>query len=137
MSGRGAGGISPRRIGAMARKEVRHILRDWQTLIIVLVMPVVMMFLYGYALNSDARDLPVAVEDPSPTPETRALAAKLDAGLLFEVTTRAAAVPDPAALFRAEGIRALVRLPPGFARDLRRPGGARVQVLVDGSDPNV
>lgn len=121
----------------MARKEVRHILRDWQTLIIVLVMPVVMMFLYGYALNSDARNLPVAVEDPSPTPETRALAAKLDAGLLFEVTTRAAAAPDPAALFRAEGIRALVRLPPGFARDLRRPGGARVQVLVDGSDPNV
>lgn len=125
------------RLGAITRKEIRHILRDWQTLVIVLVMPVMMMFLYGYALNADARDLPVAVEMPSPSPEARLAAAKLDAGLLFRVEAELPAAPDPAEVFRLRGIRALFRFPPGFSADLRRPGGARVQVLVDGSDPNV
>lgn len=129
--------LSLRRLGAIARKEVRHIVRDWQTLVIVLLMPVMMMFLYGYALNSDIRDLPVGVEAPAPAPETRQVARKLDAGLLFEVAAEAQAVADPAELFREAGIRALFRFPAGFARDLQRPGGARVQVLVDGSDPNV
>ncbi len=129
--------MSAGRLAAISRKEVRHILRDWQTLVIVLIMPVMMMFLYGYALNADVRDLPVAVEAPSPSPEARQIAAKLDAGLLFEVEARAQALSDPAELFRAEGVRALFRFPAGFARDLRRPGGARVQVLVDGSDPTV
>lgn len=129
--------ISPTRLAAISRKEVRHILRDWQTLIIVLIMPVMMMFLYGYALNADARDLPVAVEAPSPAPETRQIIGKLDAGLLFKVEVEAAATPDPGEVFRTHGVRALFRFPAGFARDLRRPGGARVQVLVDGADPNV
>lgn len=129
--------ISIKRLIAISRKEVRHILRDWQTLVIVLVMPVMMMFLYGYALNADSRDLPVAVEVPSPTPETREVIAKLDAGLLFRVAVVTPATSDPAEIFRMHRVRALFRFPPSFARDLRRPGGARVQVLVDGSDPNV
>lgn len=129
--------FSPARSAAIAKKEVRHILRDWQTLVIVLVMPVMMMFLYGYALNADARNLPVAVEMPSPSPETRAIAAKINAGLLFQVEVQTAAVADPADIFRVHGVRALFRLPPDFARNLRRPGGAKAQVLVDGSDPNV
>lgn len=129
--------MSPRRLFAISRKEVRHILRDWQTLVIILVMPVMMMFLYGYALNADSRDLPVAVEMPYPTPEAREVAAKLDAGLLFQVVAATPAAVEPAALFREHGVRALFRIPSTFARDLHRTGGARVQVLVDGSDPNV
>lgn len=129
--------LSLARVAALSRKEVRHILRDWQTLIIVLVMPVMMMFLYGYALNADARDLPIAVEVPSPSPEVSAITGKLDAGLLFEVESISPALVDPAEVFRSQGIRALVRFPAGFAADLRRPGGATAQVLVDGSDPNV
>jgi ABC-2 type transport system permease protein len=125
------------RLAAITRKEVRHILRDWQTLVIVLVMPVMMMFLYGYALNADSRNLPVAVEMPTPTPESRLVAGKLDAGLLFRVEATFTSAPDPAEVFRLHGVRALFRFPPGFSGDLRRPGGARVQVLVDGSDPNV
>lgn len=129
--------ISHERIAALARKEVRHILRDWQTLVIVLIMPVLMMFLYGYALNADARNLPIAVETPSSSSEATAIIGKLDAGLLFEVAAVSPALAEPADLFRQEGVRALVRFPAGFAADLRRPGGTTVQVLVDGSDPNV
>jgi ABC-2 type transport system permease protein len=129
--------ISRARMLTISRKEVRHIFRDWQTLVVVLIMPVMMMFLYGYALNADAREIPVMIEMPSPAPETRAVADKIDASSLFSVRGTVAAAADPSELFRLHGIKALFRFPPGFARDVRRPGGARVQVLVDGSDPNL
>lgn len=129
--------ISRARIMTIARKETRHIFRDWQTLGVVLVMPVMMMFLYGYALNADAKDIPCLVEIPSPGPETRGIAARIDASPLFAVIGAVPAAGEPAELFRMHKVKAVFRFPPGFARDLRRPGGARVQVLVDGSDPNL
>lgn len=129
--------MSGARLMAIARKETRHIFRDWQTLGVVLVMPVMMMFLYGYALNADAKEIPVLVEMPSPGPETRGIAARIDASPLFAVAGTVAASGEPAELFRLHGAKAVFRFPPGFARDLRRPGGARVQALIDGSDPNL
>jgi ABC-2 type transport system permease protein len=129
--------MNPRRLASISRKEFHHILRDYQTLMVVLAMPVMMMFLYGYALNADARDIRVAVEMPSPTPEARAVVEKLDAGTLFEVEAVVPAALDPVEVFKLYGVRALFRFPAGFGRDLRRPGGARMQVLIDGSDPNV
>lgn len=129
--------MNRKRLLTISLKEIRHILRDWQTLAVVLVMPVMMMFLYGYALNADAKDIAVMIELPSPTPEGRAVADKIDASQLFKVVGVVSAADDPAELFKLHGIHALFRFPPGFSRDLRRPGGARVQVLVDGSDPNL
>ncbi len=129
--------IARGRLISIARKEMRHIFRDWQTLVVVLVMPVMMMFLYGYALNADAKEIPVLIEMPSPDPETRAVADKIDASQLFAVRGVVATAADPAELFKLHNIKALIRFPPGFARDLRRPGGTRVQVLIDGSDPNL
>lgn len=129
--------MSGARIRTISRKEILHILRDWQTLVVVLVMPVMMMFLYGYALNADAKEIPVMVEMPSPTPDAKAVADKIDASQLFLVKGIVNAAPDPTELFKLYRIKALFRFPPGFSRDLRRPGGTRVQVLIDGSDPNL
>ena len=42
------------RVGAIAIKEFRHITRDWQTLMIILLLPVIMMFMFGYALKAEA-----------------------------------------------------------------------------------
>lgn len=130
-------GSSLRRTVSVARKEGRHILRDPQTLAIVLLMPVVMMFLYGYALDSEITEVPIAVEDPAPTTVSRSIAAMLDASTLFAVTGRPVAVADPRAYFRNTRVKAIVRLKPDFGRALE--SGAeppRVQVLIDGSDPN-
>jgi ABC-2 type transport system permease protein len=129
--------MSGKRIRTIALKEVRHILRDWQTLVVVLVMPVMMMFLYGYALNADAKDIETLIEMPDPAPEARAIADEINASELFKVKGIVDASLDPAELFKLYGVKAVFRFPPGFSRDLRRPGGARVQVLIDGSDPNL
>ena len=125
------------RLLAIMRKEVWHILRDWQTLIIVLAMPVFMMFLFGYALDVNMRDVPVLVEDPSPSPESRAIARAIDESELFKVLETIGACGNIEELFRARRIKAVFRMPPDFASRLRRAGSPPViQVLIDGSDQN-
>jgi ABC-2 type transport system permease protein len=51
------------KISYMARKEVRHILRDSKSLIIAILMPILMTLLYGYAINLDTKNIKLAVLD--------------------------------------------------------------------------
>ena len=128
---------SLRRILVAGHKEFLHIIRDPQTLAIVILMPVIMMFLYGYALNSDIHNAQLLVEAPVPSAASRALTSRLDASTFFSVPGSIPASADPLQPFRSGQARALLRLPPDFEASLRRPGGAALQVIVDGSDPSV
>lgn len=125
------------RILAVARKEMRHIIRDPQTLSIILIMPVMMMFLYGYALNSDVRNLRFWVEDADASPASRDLIRRLDAGTFLQAAGISSSLDDPRETFRQTRVRAILRIPAGFGRDLHRASGAKLQWLIDGSDPNV
>lgn len=127
-----------KRIRAIATKEIRHIMRDWQTLMIILLMPIIMMFMFGYALTMDLMEVPVLIVAPRPGREIDRIAASIDATILFHVAGSVSASADPAELFKKHHVRAIFRFPPQFASDLRSGrGGAPVQVLIDGSDPNV
>ena len=127
-----------KRIYAIIVKEFRHIVRDWQTLMIILAMPVVMMFLYGYALTMDLKELPVIIIDPSMSHEVRTIAGDIDGSTLFSVLGIVQTNVQPAELLKKHHAKLVVRFPVSFAQDLRRGGhGADVQVLIDGSDPNV
>ncbi len=129
--------LGMKRILVVTHKEIRHILRDPQTLAIILIMPVMMMFLYGYALNSDVKDLRILVEDGDQSPASRSLIARLDATTFLAVDGTEAAIPDPREAFKQSRVRAILRIPAGYGRDLHRQGGAHLQMLIDGSDPNV
>ncbi len=127
-----------KRIYAIVIKEFRHIMRDWQTLMIILAMPVLMMFLYGYALTMDLKEVPVIVEDPSWSNEVRTIAGDIDGSTLFSVLGIVQTNEQPDELMKKYHAKVIVRFPVSFAKDLRRGGkGADVQVLIDGSDPNV
>ena len=127
-----------RRVRALIRKEIWHILRDWQTLLIVLAMPVFMMFLYGYALDVNINDVEVMVEDPSPSPESRELIRAIDQSSLFKVTGVVKSVANPGEIFKKYHVKALFRFSSDFSAALRRSGSpASVQVLIDGSDQNL
>jgi ABC-2 type transport system permease protein len=126
------------RILAVIRKEIWHILRDVQTLAIVIAMPVVMMFLYGYALTLDIKELPVVIQDPSASVESRRVARAIDGTTIFRVIDYAPCTIDVEALFKARYVKAVFRFSPDFGRDLRNGGSpAPIQVFIDGSDPNV
>jgi ABC-2 type transport system permease protein len=128
---------SIKRIAAIIKKESRHILRDPQTLFIVLMMPVIMMFIYGYALKADFREMRVAVVDPCQSADTRHIISSIDATTLFSVVLVTTDGSDVEALFKTNRIKGLVRFPADFSSALRRKGAApEVQVLADGSDGN-
>jgi ABC-2 type transport system permease protein len=124
------------RIPPLARKELRHILRDPRSLWIVFMLPNVMMFLFGYAIDLDLTDIRVGVCDLSATPQSRALVDAIDASSYFTVAARCEDPGETSRLFERRVIRAGVIVPRDFARTLERERRATVGLVVDGSDAN-
>lgn len=128
-------GLSLGRLWAVARKEALHVLRDPRSLLMALGLPVLLLFLFGYALTLDVDRVPLAVWDQSGTPESRELTARFTGSRYFaRVDTREGYEGIEAALDRREILAALV-IPHDFAKiTAGRP--ADVQFLLDGSDSN-
>ncbi|HET9595820.1 MAG TPA: ABC transporter permease [Anaeromyxobacteraceae bacterium] len=121
------------RVLAIAGKEVLHIQRDPRTLVLALVMPVVMLLLFGFGISFDLDRIPIAVADGDRTPASRALVRAFTASREFEAV--ADVLPDEAeALFRRGAVTAALVVRPGYARDLLRGERARAALLVDGAD---
>jgi ABC-2 type transport system permease protein len=121
---------------AVAHKELRQIRRDRQTLLVMAFVPVFFLLLYGYALNFDIRDVPLAVDDRDRTPESRALVAAFVSSGYFDLV---AAVRDPDEAERRldlNDVRAVLVIPEGFSRDVRTGVTSPVQVLVNGDNAN-
>jgi ABC-2 type transport system permease protein len=124
------------RIPPLARKEFKHILRDPRSLWIIFMLPNVMMFLFGYAINLDLKDVRLGVCDLSRTPQSRALVEAIDASSYFSVAARCEDPAETNRLFERRVIRAGVIIPRDFARALEREGRAAVGIIIDGSDAN-
>lgn len=130
--GHAASGGFWRRLRALTIKEFHQLLRDRSNLAIGILLPVMLILLFGYGLSLDIRNAPVAVviEDGSPT--ARDVLAGLNGSDYIRpsyVTTMAEAEQ----LMRARRVDAIVRVPGDFSRRLAR-GDARVQLLLHGSD---
>lgn len=117
-------------------KELHHILRDRQTLIILLLMPLVQVVLFGFALRSDVRDVRLAIVDPSPDYATLALRDRLVAGRRFKIIDVARTMSAVEPLFRQGKADVIMAFEPDFAAHLQSDGPAKVMLVVDASDPN-
>jgi ABC-2 type transport system permease protein len=121
---------------AFVVKEFHHILRDRQTLTILLMMPLVQVILFGYALRSDVRDIRLAVVDPTPDHATIELQSRLISTNRFRIvaTSKTPDVIEP--LFRRGHADVALVFESDFASHLRGTEPARVLIAVDASDPN-
>ena len=118
------------------RKETLHLLRDRQTLAILLLFPVVQVLIFGFAVRTDVRDIAIAIVDPTPDVATRELRERIAASDRFHVV---AVAPSTAGLelgFRRGTVRQALVLPTDVERRLGRGDSLSVQLLTDGSDPN-
>ncbi len=122
---------------AIFRKEMIQIFRDPQSLIIVLVMPLLMLFLYGYAINLDMKRIDIAIIDESRTPESRSLVAHVTAADFFHVTARDIPTTSIGELFNARTARCVLIIPGDYASGLAAGVDPQVQLVIDASDPNV
>jgi len=129
-------GRRPGALGAFVRKELRHILRDRQTLAILLLLPLVQVVLFGFALRTDVRDVRVAFVEPAPDAATTALRARFAGSGRFRVVAVAPTTASVEPLFRRGEVDVAVVLEPGLADRLARGTPARLLLLTDASDPN-
>jgi ABC-2 type transport system permease protein len=124
-----------RRLMSIVRKEFFHILRDPRTLGVLFLMPVMMVLLYGFALNMDIDNLALAVDDRDNSPESRAFLRAFTGSSYFRVKSMPLNVPAVNELFSRREARAALIIPKDFGEDMRLGPKADAQLLVDGSDP--
>jgi ABC-2 type transport system permease protein len=127
--------FNARRIGALVRKEAKQMLRDPSSIAIGIVMPVLLILLFGYGLSLDVTRAPVAVVLEDPSPAATELAAGFQLSSYFEpgLLTSMARAQE---LMLARKVDGIIRIRPDFARNLTAGGGAEVQILVHGVDAN-
>ncbi|HEU4904485.1 MAG TPA: ABC transporter permease, partial [Flavisolibacter sp.] len=119
------------------KKEFMHILRDRQTLLILLGMPVALIMIFGFALTTEVKNSKFAVLDFSKDISTRALINELDASRYFDLVAELHTEQDIETMFHTGKAKVVIVFPPGFAGDLQHVNKASVQIIADASDPNV
>jgi len=122
------------RLISIIRKEFIQILRDPRTLIIILIIPILQLFLLGYAATTDVRNIPLAVFDQSHSPESRALLDAYRAADYFRVAYVVGSEEELRALIESGDVRAGLIIPPDYSQR-RAEGNAQVAFILDGSDP--
>jgi ABC-2 type transport system permease protein len=121
---------------AVAKKEIIQILRDSRSLIIVLIMPVILVLLFGYGVSLDLKHLPVYVYDRDGTQQSQDLLKRFQASSYFDIVR---VVNDYPAVVRAldDGQAKMgIVIPWNFSQNLRNGGPVQIQALVDATDDN-
>ena len=123
-----------RRFSALLRKEVRQMLRDRSTLAVGLMLPAVLILLFGYGLSFDVKNAPVAVVLEDSSPSAREVLAGLE-GSSYLAPVWTTSMVEAERRMRDGEVRAIVRVPADFSRRLAA-GQAQVQLLLNGVDSN-
>jgi len=124
------------RLLAIARKEFIHVLRDWRSLALAIAIPMLLISLFGYALNLDVDNVPTVVWDQSHTPESRELLSLLDGSPYFKLESYHDNYRElQLALDTGKALIAVV-IPSDFAGAVQANKPASVQLIADGSDAN-
>ena len=125
------------RLLAIVRKELLQLRRDRITFGMVVGIPIGQILLFGYAINTDVRNLEAAVADASRTHLSSQLSSELGRTQVLDIRHRVSSPAELEALLRAGTISVGIWIPPDFDRraiDKRRPAA---QLLVDGADPTI
>ena len=125
------------RLMAVTRKEVRQLRRDRLTFAMIFGMPLMQILLFGYAINTDVRNLKTAVADEANTHLSREFVAQIGESQVADIIKRVGSVADLEALLRSGDISIGVAIPPDFDRRVIDNNRSAIQLLVDGSDPTV
>ncbi|MCC6915703.1 ABC transporter permease [Nitrosomonas sp.] len=120
---------------ALVRKESLQAMRDPSTLLIALVLPLILLFLFAYAVSLDVRHVRIGVVLESPGATARTLAEAFSGTLYLEVTYAHDRREIAEKLVSGE-LRGYVVIPQDFERHFAKTGQPLVQIITDGSQPN-
>lgn len=125
------------RVLVIAWKELLQLRRDRLTLAMMLALPIVQLLLFGYAINNDVRHLPMVVLDHDHSARSRDLARSLQATGFYDVKGDVHDYDEIERALRSGEARLALVVPVGYASDLVAGRTTRVQIVVDGSDPQI
>jgi len=123
-----------RRIRALVWKETHQVLRDPSSIAIGVILPLILILLFGYGLSLDVRNVPIAVVVEQPAPEAMELVAGLQLSPYFKPRLLQA-MPQAQRLLLAHAVDGILRIPADFSRHVSA-GDAQVQLIVHGGDAN-
>lgn len=125
------------RLLTITEKEFIHIKRDKASLIIALLMPIMMLLLFGFAVNTDVNNVNLVVYDGSKTLESRDLISKFTNSYYFKLYGAMDSAKEVEEYISMGRAKAGLIIPSNYTKNLRRNSQPEVQVLVDGSDPTI
>ena len=125
-----------KRFWAIFKKELRQIKRDPLSLGVLVLVPALLVVMYGYALSFDVKHIRVAVLDECRTPESRQLLDALFGNPYFDPAGGLTRRAEADTILAGGKARAVLIIPHEYAENLARGAVARVQVLIDGADGN-
>src|SRR5215813_11090616 len=124
------------RIFVIVRKEFRQTLREPRMRVLLIVPPILQLIIFGFAVNLDVDHVRIAWMDADRTPQSRELRERFEASGRFDVVALPKDEAEVQALLDHGDVQSVVRVLPGFARDLARGRTADVQILIDGTNSN-
>jgi len=125
-----------KRLLAFIRKEFYHVFRDKRTLLILFGLPVAQILLFGFALSSEVKNIGIAIQDNSHDIHSEKITRKIQSSDYFHVENPILDYKDVENRFKDGSIKCAVIFPLNFGSEMQRPGGAKIQVIADASDPN-
>ncbi|HSQ67981.1 MAG TPA: ABC transporter permease [Polyangiaceae bacterium] len=121
----------------IAWKELLQLRRDRLTLAMMSALPIIQLLLFGYAINTDVRHIPTVFYDQDESAESRDLQQSLLATGFYDDAGHVRSYADVERALRSSEARVALVVPPHYASDLARGRSAQVQLVVDGSDPQI
>ncbi|MBC7173499.1 MAG: ABC transporter permease [Polyangiaceae bacterium] len=119
----------------MAWKEFVQVKRDGITLLMMGGLPVLQLLFFGYAINTDVRNIPTVIYDQDGSVESRDLVRRLEATGFYRILAHVRSYDEISRALVSNVARVALVVPVGFGSELRSGGGAQAQLVVDGSDP--
>jgi ABC-2 type transport system permease protein len=125
------------RLRSLVRKEFIQIIRDPRTLVIMFIMPIIMLFLLGYAATNDVRNIPAAIFDQDRSAAARELINAYRAADYFRFDFDVSSPEELQWLIDSGQARAGLIIPPDYGQRLTHGEQAQVAFVLDGSDPTI
>ncbi|MEO8029758.1 MAG: ABC transporter permease [Gemmatimonadota bacterium] len=120
----------------LLRKECLHILRDRRTLVVLVMLPIVQVILFGFAIRTDVQDIKLVFVEPSPDAVTQAIRNRFAGNSVFEVVGTARDVPEVDRMMAAGSAQVAVIFESGLAGRLAGGLPGRIQIVADAAEPN-
>ena len=124
-----------RRFNALFLKETLQIIRDPSSILIAVVLPLILLFLMGYAISLDSKNIPVGIVVEQSSKYTQSLVNSFKSSSSFDVRVDQNRRNFKDAIERGE-IRSIIVIPSTFAKDLNN-NAVKIQIIADGTEPNI